>query len=313
MASTAVSEARARLGSVGVWLPPPTLAVTPAAVERPNVARIERLGYRSVWTGEHIGGKDVFAHLAVWLAATDRLIAGAGVANIWARHAATMQGAAATLADAFPGRLALALGVSSQVVVEMSGQRFERPLATLTRYLQQMDAAAAQPPRPEHQFPRLLAALGPRMLKLAWERADGTHPFLSPPEHTGLARAALGPDKLVVPHLPFVLEADPARARTRARTTFGPALEVPGSSYAANLRRLGFGDDDLGGGGSDRLIDALVAWGDESAVAARVRSHLDAGADHVLLHPLVNDLPAQVDLLERLAPAVTGDGGQLVA
>ena len=300
---TTVERVRRRLGAVGVWVAPGTLSATPGPVVREQVARIDRLGYGSLWSGESIGGAEAFAQHGVLLAAAERLVVGTGVANLWLRHPVAMRGAAATLADAYPGRFVLGLGVSaSGVVARASGLTYERPMASTREYLDQLDAVADGPPRPAEPFPRVLAALGPKMLDLARERADGAHPFLVPVEHTALARTALGPDRLLIPHQAVVLAPDRASARQAIQGTFGPLLDLKsGSAYVRNLARLGFGPADAG---TDRLMDALFAWGDEAAIAARVRAHLDAGADHVLVQPLAPDLTATADQLERLAGAL---------
>jgi probable F420-dependent oxidoreductase len=172
-------------------------------------------------------------------------------------------------------------------------------------YLDAMDAADYAGPRPPEPVPRVLAALRPPMLELAAERADGAHPYLVPVEHTARARGILGRDRLLAPELFVLLERDPATARALARSALAWYLTLP--NYANNLRWLGFADEDLAHGGSDRLIDAVVAWGDEEAIRARVQEHLDAGADHVCLQPIgrtQDDLG--VDQLRALAPAVLG-------
>ncbi|MFB4294080.1 TIGR03620 family F420-dependent LLM class oxidoreductase [Nonomuraea sp. ATR24] len=301
------TQVRHRLGRFGVWIAPMTLARTPVTVQREQFARIEGLGYGSLWTGEPppsspAGGREIFAQLAVMLAATRRLVAGAGVANITVRDPVAAHGGAATLAEAYPGRLVLGLGGHTG---EHTGGR---PLSALRDYLDGMDRAAARDDElAGARYPRVLAALGPRAHRLAGERAHGAHPFMQPVEHTEAARRALGPDGLLIPHQMLVLDPDAARARGRIRALI--SLGGDGDNpYTANYRRLGYGDADLAGGRSDRLIDALLAWGEDEAVAARLRAHLAAGADHVLLHPLTGDLPSAVDQLERLAPRLTSAG-----
>jgi len=291
--------ARDRLGPVGVWLG--VLRPAPVDQERAAARRIEELGYGSIWTGEGIGGKEAFAHQAILLAATDRIVTGTGIANVWARHPAAMQGGAATLGAGYPGRFILGVGISHAPMVDRSGQAYEKPLAHMTRYLDGMDAAVADAPATDVPVPRLLAALRPRMLELARDRADGAHPYFVPASHTPLAREALGPGKLLIPEQAVVLSTDPDQARRIARGHMQVYLQLP--NYVNNLKRLGYTDEDISAGGSDRLVDAIVAWGDEAAIAARVREHRDAGADHVLLQPL-GDLAAAVRQLEELAPAV---------
>ncbi|WP_131738753.1 TIGR03620 family F420-dependent LLM class oxidoreductase [Actinomadura roseirufa] len=284
----------------GVWIAPPTLLTTPVAVQREQAARIERLGYASLWTGEPpvvapVGGREIFAQLAVLLAATDRLVVGSGIANVSTRLPEATHSAAATLAEAYPGRLVLGLG----------GQGGDRPLTALREYLDVMDRAAERSPI-QVRYPRVLAALGPKAHALAADRADGVHPFLQPVEHTEIARRLLGSGGLVIPHQALVLEEDPDTARKSLRALLALGMRNVETPYTKNYRRLGYGDADLVDDRSDRLIDATLAWGDERAVAGRLRDHLDAGADHVLLHPLAPDLPSAVDALERLAPHLAG-------
>jgi probable F420-dependent oxidoreductase len=300
MVSTNITaSARSRLGPVGVWLG----ALRPATIdeERRAARRIEELGYGSLWTGEGIGGKEAFAHQGLLLAATQTLVTGTGIANVWARHPATMQGGAATLGAAYPGRFLLGVGVSHAPTVDRSGQSYEKPLARMVHYLDDMDAAIADGPVSEPPVPRLLAALRPQMLALARDRADGAHPYFVPPSHTPAAREILGPDKLLIPEQAVVVATDAVEARRIARDHMKLYLQLP--NYVNNLRHLGYTDEDVSGGGSDRLVDAIVAWGGEADIAKRVREHLDGGADHVLLQPL-GDLAAAVHQLELLAPAV---------
>ena len=294
-----VVATRERLGPVGVWLG--ALLGAPATVERRAVRRIEELGFGAVFVGERIGGKEAMAHQAVLLAATDRIVVGTGIANVWSRHPAAMQGGSATLGDAYPGRFVLGMGVSHAPMVDNSGQTYEKPLAHMAHYLEAMAASADIGPVPEVPVPRLLAALRPRMLELARDRTDGAHPYFVPPSHTPLARQTLGPDKLLVPEQAVVLATDPDTARQVARQHMAIYLQLP--NYVNNLRHLGFTDDDLADGGSDGLVDAIVAWGGESSVATRVTELLDSGADHVLIQPLGN-LDRAMEQLEALAPAL---------
>ncbi|MGI9149111.1 MAG: TIGR03620 family F420-dependent LLM class oxidoreductase [Chloroflexota bacterium] len=212
-----------------------------------------------------------------------------------------MQGGAATLGAAYPGRFVLGLGISHAPAVERSGQAYVKPLQHMARYLHAMDAAVAAAPATEVPAPRVLAALRPNMLALARDRADGAHPYFVPVAHTPIARAALGSDKLLIPEQAVVVNTDPDEARGIARDHMRGYLTLP--NYVNNLRHLGYTDADVSAGGSDRLVDAIVAWGDEANIARRVREHLDGGADHVLLQPL-GDLEAALRQLERLAPAV---------
>ncbi|MFD0687438.1 TIGR03620 family F420-dependent LLM class oxidoreductase [Actinomadura fibrosa] len=299
MTGTAVDEARRRLGRFGVALMAP---MAPADAWRSAAKRMENAGYGAIWVNEAVGGREVFTQLSVMLPATERIVLGSAIANVWARHPAVMQGAASVLADAYPGRLALGVGVSMEQIVEGSGQRWSSPLGKMREYLDGMDASVAAAPVPSVPFPRLLAALGPKMQGLARDRADGALPAAMPVEHTRRARELLGPDKLLVVVQSVILEPDPVEARGIARQS--PLLTVPGSPYVRSLRTLGFGDEALSGGGSDEVIDACLAWGDEKRIGERLNAHLDAGADHVCLVVMSPDLGASTDQYERLAPVL---------
>ncbi|WP_405163167.1 TIGR03620 family F420-dependent LLM class oxidoreductase [Nocardia sp. NBC_01499] len=291
-----VEDVRQRLGSFGVWIAPMTLLTTPVATQRAQFARIESLGYGSLWSGEPpadspMGGREAFAEHGVMLAATERIVVGTGVANITRRDPAAMHSGAATLAEAYPGRFILGIG----------GQTGDSPLSQLRAYLDGMDAAATQV-LSETAYPRLLAALGPKTHDVAAQRTHGVHPFMQPVEHTANARRLLGPEPLLIPHQFLMLNEDAETARGAIRSVFGSDAGLPNGFYANNFRRLGFTDDDLLDGLSDRFIDAVLAWGGRDDIVSRSRAHLHAGADHVLLHPIAHDLTAAVDQLELLAP-----------
>jgi probable F420-dependent oxidoreductase len=294
-----VRTVRERLGPVGVWLG--ALGGASIDQERAAARRIEELGYGSLWCGEIVGAKEAFAHQSILLAATERIVTGTGIANIWARHPSAMQGGGATLGAAYPGRFVLGIGVSHALIVDSSGQTYEKPLTYMAHYLDGMDAATRYDPPTRIPVPRVLAALRPHMLALARDRADGAHPYFVPTSHTPRAREALGPDKLLIPEQAVVLSTDADEARRIARDHMGIYLQLP--NYLNNLRHLGYRDEDLSDGGSDRLVDAIVAWGSESDIAARVREHLDGGADHVVIQPL-GDVPTALSQLESLAPAL---------
>ncbi|MGC9670607.1 TIGR03620 family F420-dependent LLM class oxidoreductase [Planosporangium sp. 12N6] len=298
--SDIVTTTREYLGPVGVWLA--ALRRETADVQRAFAHRVEQLGYRSLWAGEVVGANDIFVDQAVWLSATQRLATGAGIANIWARHPAAMQVAASSLEAAFPGRTVLGIGVSHAPVIERTGQVYERPLERMRQYLDGMDAAIETFTPNRARPPRVLAALRRRMLELARDRTGGAHTYFVPPEHTRQAREILGPDRLLIPEQAVHLGTDAEQARSVAREHTSYYLRLP--NYVNNLKQLGFTDDDLAGGGSDRLVDAIVAWGDADTIVARVREHLDAGADHVLLQPLGPDARAAAQQLTELAPAV---------
>lgn len=297
-----ITRYRNRLGRVGVWLPAMTLNSTPADVERRQLARLEQAGYLSIWFGEYIGGREIFSHMGSALAATGQAIIGSGIANLWSRHPAAMSAGGATLAEFFEGRVALGVGVSTPLLVERYGLDFGSPAKRVHDYLAGMEAEAEQRPVTV-SFPRLLGCLGPKMMKLAREQADGAHPYLVPVQHTAQARDLLGSGKLLAPEVAVVLGSDDA-AKAAARGYVEPGLRLPRSAYLANLKRLGYAQADLDGADSQRLVDDLVAVGGEQVIHDRVCPHLQAGADTVLVQALGAGLEAIVGQLERLAPAL---------
>ncbi len=294
---------RKRIGTAGVWLGP--IGTAPVGVERSALARIEELGYGAVWFGEGPSNREALSHAALLLAATERIVVASGIANIWVRDATAAINGADTLNEAFDRRFVLGLGVSHAPAVNSRGHDYGRPLTAMRSYLEAIEAhagAAAGAGAGAGPSPVVLAALRPKMLELARERTAGAHPYFVPPSHTAAARAILGPKPLLAPEQVFVLDGDPARARELGRRHMALYLMLP--NYVNNLRALGYADEDLADGGSDRLVDAIVAWGEEPAIAARVREHLDAGADHVALQPYAEDAAQAVAWLERLAPAL---------
>ena len=300
--SSVVEAARAALGPVGVYLPIALGANAPIDEQRTAARRLERAGYRAVWTNESVGGKDALVQLSVLLAATERMVFGTGIANIWSRPAQTAQAAAAQLAQAYPDRLVLGLGVGYPQQAAAVDREFGRPLATMRGYLEKM-AAPTVPPAADAVFPRILAANGPKMLALAAELTDGALPFGLPATATARMRQALGPDKLLVVGVSaFVEEPGAEPARERARAAVGAALSRPWLAEA--VKQSGFTDRQIADV-DDALVDAFAAHGTPEAIAAGLRAHLAAGADHV--GPVLDagpDLLRNVETLERLAPAV---------
>ncbi len=270
-------ELSRRLGKVGVW----SFALQRLTAKDAGaaMAEFERLGYPSVWMPESVGSKDVMAHSAILLAATEKTIVAPGIASIYARDPMAMANGAKALADAFPGRFVLGIGVSHAPSVKTRGGDYGKPIETMTTYLDAMDAASYAGPELAEPVPLVLAALGPRMLELAAERTDGAHPYFVPVEHTPFAREALGPDACLAVEQAAVLSTDAAEARRIGRAFARHYLALP--NYANNLRRLGWSDEDIANDGSDRMIDAVIAWGDVDAIVERVKAHLDGGADHV--------------------------------
>lgn len=262
----------------------------PMARAKEVAAELDELGYGAIWVPEAVG-RDPFTSAGLLLTASNRIVLATGIASLHARTAMTMQAGWKTLTEAFPERFLLGIGVSHQPMVEgVLGGSYDKPYSTMVAYLDAMDrglyfaAAPSTPPR------RVLAALGPKMLKLSAERGLGAHPYFVPVEHTALARETLGADALLAPEVTVVLETDPTKARETARRFMSTYLGLP--NYTNNLRRLGWADDDLGAGGSDKLVDAIVGWGSLDQVAARVTDHLDAGADHVCIQVLSHDQSA---------------------
>ncbi|MCU0505763.1 MAG: TIGR03620 family F420-dependent LLM class oxidoreductase [Chloroflexi bacterium] len=267
---------RSMLGPVGVWSF--ALQTHPAAIEQAAATTYEDLGYRAAWFPESIGSKEAFSHAAILLAGSPRIVVATGIANIHARDAAAMVSGARTLAEAYPGRFVLGIGVSHAPSVAKRGGTYGRPIESMTAYLDAMDAADWVGPASAERPPLVLAALGPRMLDLAAERAEGAHPYFVPVEHTRIARERLGPEPVLAVEVTAVLETDRAAGLEVARAFARRYLDS--ANYANNLRRLGFTDEDIASA-SERLMDAIVVQGDAAAIAGRVREHLQAGADHV--------------------------------
>jgi probable F420-dependent oxidoreductase len=285
------------LGRVGVWLG--SIGLLGADEERSAVRELEAAGYETIWFGENAVNKEALSHAALLLDATEQVTVATGIASIWLRSPASAANGAATLAEAHPGRFVLGLGVSHAPSVAFIGQDYSKPLTRMREYLDAMDAGRYTAALPAEPAPRVLAALGPKMLELARDRTEGAHPYLVTPEHTRWARAILGAGPWLAPEQAFVLERDPEQARAIARRHLETYLTLP--NYRNNWLRSGFEEEDLADGGSDGLVDALVAWGDENAVRERLEEHLAAGADHVALQALGEDAAGQ---LTRLAPAL---------
>lgn len=255
------------LGRVGVWWSG-SWNVEDGAHD--VAAELEELGYSTLWSsgGFNPGLSSRFGRL---LASTERVKVASGIVSIWISPAEEIAAAANALEAEHPGRFLLGVGASHGPIV----QDYRRPYSRMVDYLDALDGAG-DPVPPER---RALAALGPKMLRLAAERAAAAHPYFVPAEHTATARETLGNGPLLAPEVTVVLESDPTAARELARTFTTGYLGLP--NYSNNLRNFGFSDDDIANGGSDRLVDAVVCWGDVDTVATKVKRHFDAGADHV--------------------------------
>jgi probable F420-dependent oxidoreductase len=286
------------LSGVGVWSGglrrhPDPGEIAAAAME------LEELGYTALFIPGGVGGDDVFTAIDGLLAATISIPVITGILGVWQFDAAKVASVWARVESQHPGRFHVGLGVSHASLVDRDEPGlYRKPFSKMVEYLDQLDAS--EPGIPPQR--RLIAALGPRMLDLARERTAGSHPYFVPLEHTHFARERLGPGRLLAVEQAVVLETDPVVARELARGHMAVYLGLP--NYVNNLLRHGFDESDLDGGGSDRLVDAIVAWGDEAAIAERIASHRAAGADHVCIQ-LVGPQPQGLPLSEwrRLAPA----------
>jgi probable F420-dependent oxidoreductase len=287
------------IGKLGVW----TWLDAFTAEQAAEFARkIEGWGYSALWVPEAVG-RDPFTLLGYLAGQTERLVLATGIANIYARDSMTMNAIRQTMASLAPGRFVLGIGVShGRLVTGVRGHHYGKPVSTMRAYLDSMEKALFLAPPPEEEAPIVLAALRTRMLELAGERARGAHPYLVPPEHTARARETLGKDAWLCPEQMVLLETDPEKARRIARQNLGVYTSLP--NYQNNLKEYGFTDADFADGGSDRLVDRIVAWGDEQVIRDRIQAHWDAGADHVCIQPFRPDGEAGPDLqvLELLAP-----------
>jgi len=266
------------IGRLGVWIFPDALS-TGEIVKLAQGA--ERLGYDTLWYPEGIG-YETFSFGGFALSETDRLRAASGIANIYARDAVTAIAGHDSLNRLHDDRFILGLGVSHIPLVEgFRGHNYGKPVATMRAYLDAMEAAELSISAPERNI--VLAALGPNMLALARERTRGAHPYLVTPEHTARAREILGPDAWLCVEQKICLTNDAITARAVAAAQMARYLALP--NYRNNWLRLGFTQDDLAGQGSERFLDAMVAWGDEASIRTRIDAHYAAGADHVCLQP----------------------------
>jgi probable F420-dependent oxidoreductase len=286
------------LGRVGVW----SGAFRNRQVDevREGVRELEELGYGTIWFpgGEHAG---LAERIEMLLDSTRTATIATGIVSVWTHPAKAIAAMHADVSRRYPGRFLLGLGISHQHVVERAGITYEKPLARLRQYLDELDAAPIPVPVEE----RILASLGPISLKLARQRSLGTHPYFVPVEHTRIARQAVGPGKIVAPEQMVVVESNPERARAIAREAAERYLNAP--NYTNNLLRLGFAHDEFQRDGSDRLVDAIVAWGEPEVIMQRVREHHQAGADHVCIQVLTEpqqDFARAMDGWRRLAPHI---------
>jgi probable F420-dependent oxidoreductase len=297
-----------QIGKVGIWS---------AHFRHPDRERsaeyahlLEELGFRAVWVPGG-AGDDIFGDIEVGLRNTTRTVWAAAILNVWMHEPAETASWFARMQEEYPGRVILGLGASHPGVVGSRGKTYDKPLSTVRAYIDDLE----KQPRPVPKDMMVLAALGPKMLALSAERTAGAHPYLVTPEHTAHARATLGDGALLAPEVKVLLAEDAESARRIARDHLELYLSFP--NYLRNFERLGFSEADFRDGGSDRLVDAMVAWGDEAAILDKVRAHLDAGADHVCMQiltpasdpdqPVAVGAESPVDSWKRLAAAMPAD------
>ena len=271
------------LGRIGLWTA--DFDLQPMAKAQEAIAQVEEMGYGAVWVPEAVI-REPFASTALLLSATKKLVLATGIASLHARTAQTMQAGWKTLTEAFPDRFLLGIGVSHAPMVQgVHKGNYDKPYSTMVEYLDAMDNGIFFGAAPTTAPQRVLAALGPKMLKLAAERGAGAHPYFTPVEHTAFARETMGANALLAPELAVVLETDAAKAREIARKYMTTYTRLP--NYTNNLKRFGFTEDEITKQ-EDRLVDAIVAWGSLDTVVAAVKGHLDAGADHVCIQVLTD-------------------------
>jgi len=288
------------IGKVGIWF----FLDGMTAPESAEFAKtVEKAGYRALWIPEAVG-REPFAHAAYLLSHTERLAIATGIANIWARDAITMGAASKTVAELSNGRFVLGIGVSHKPLVSnLRGHSYDKPYSYMKEYLPKMKSALYRAPQPKEEVPVLIAALHPKMLQLAATQTQGTHTYFVPPEHTSKVRAQIGSTPWICAAQAVILEKDATKARTAARQymkTYVPRLP----NYTNNLKALGYQDADFENGCSDRLVDAIVAWGSEDKIRDRIEAHLKAGATHVCILPIRWDNEALPDphAVEAFAP-----------
>ncbi len=285
-----------QLGKLGIWCGLESMT----AVKTAEFARaVEGAGYSALWHPEARGRNSLVS--SSWLLAnTQDLVVATGIANIYARDAQAMVAARDGLNEQSGGRFLLGMGVShAPLVADLRGHHYGKPVATMRAYLDAMDRAAYDAPPPPERPLTVIAALGPKMLELARDRTDGAHPYNVTPEFTAQARKILGPGKLLCVEQKVAPIRDAGIARRVASANLEIYLGLP--NYRNSWLRQGFEEADFADGGSERLLDAMVAWGDDDAICARVQAHLDAGADHVCIQPLSAGTVPDIAAMERLA------------
>jgi probable F420-dependent oxidoreductase len=280
------------LGRVGLWTA--AFDLQPMAKAQEAIAQVEEMGFSTVWVPEAVL-REPFASTSLLLSATKKMVLATGIASLHARTAQTMNAGWRTVSEAFPDRFLLGIGVShAPMVMGVHKGAYEKPYTTMVNYLEAMDNGVFLSPQPASPPQRVLAALGPKMLKLSAERAAGAHPYFVPVEHTPYARDIMGPDALLAPEQAVVFETDPTKARAIARQHMTTYTRLP--NYTNNLKRFGFTEEEIVNQ-EDRLVDAIVAWGSTDTIVARIKQHLDSGANHVCVQVL-GENPAGLPMRE---------------
>ena len=288
-----------KLDKLGVWFFTDGLSASALAEA---AGRVEDLGYSALWIPEATG-REALTSASWLLSQTQELVIATGIANVYGRDAMAMAAAQKTLDEQSGGRFLLGIGLSHKPLVEgLRGHKVGKPLPFMKSYLEAMKNALYTAPASDQPSRTVIGALHPKMLKLAAEETDGAHPYLVPPEHTAFAREIMGPDAWICVEQKVLLETDATKARETARAALGLYLGLP--NYRRSLKRFGFTDEDLDNGGSDKLVDATVAWGNETAIADRIEAHRAAGATHVCIQPVHPGGLPEPDwrILEAMAP-----------
>lgn len=301
IAGAAASSIAANVPRIGLWSRELTHAL-PAREARQFISQLERAGCEMLWLPESFG-REALSTAATVLGWSEHLTVGTGIANIWARDAAAAQNGSRTLHDAFPDRFVLGLGISHDRHVGARGHSYRSPVVTMANYFDAMDGAPWSGPGDGTPAPRVLAALGPKMLGLARDRSAGAHTYLVTPEHTAAAREILGSEALLAPEQGLVLETDSVRARAVARRHLAPYLEL--RNYQNSFLRQGFDESDLISGGSNKLVDTLVVWGDTETVTRGVMRHFHSGANHVAIQILADSPDEVVRSFRELYPSLS--------
>ena len=288
-----------QIGRLGVWTWLDAFTAPEAAA---FAKRLEEWGYGTLWIPEAVG-RDPFSLIGYLAAQTESLVFATGIASIYARDAMTLKAIHKTVGELAPGRFVLGIGVSHEhLVSKVRGHDYKKPLSAMRSHLEAMKSALYMGKEPEEEAPIVLAALRDRMLELAAGSARGAHPYLVPPAHTERARKVMGPDAWLCPEQMVLHETDAEKARAIARANLQVYIGLP--NYRNNLFQFGFTPEDFENGGSDHLVDEIVAWGDADKIRERIQAHWDAGADHVCIQAFRPDGAPGPDeaLLEELAP-----------